>query len=72
MIGPGKYDDWCELLRLAFKADGLVLIVIGGYKGTGASTQTGDKRLFPVMASALRKMADEMERDAEKLKETEL
>ena len=39
MIGPGKYDDLCTLVRKRAKARGAVVIVIGGSKGPGFSCQ---------------------------------
>lgn len=38
-IGPGKYDDLCTMVRDRAKADGAVVIVIGGERGTGFSCQ---------------------------------
>jgi hypothetical protein len=38
-IGPGKYDDLCTLVREQAKAQGVIVIVIDGSKGTGFSCQ---------------------------------
>lgn len=38
-IGKGKYDDACETARLSTNADGILLIVAGGSKGSGFSVQ---------------------------------
>jgi hypothetical protein len=40
MIGPGKYDDVCTAARTTTKAAGVILIVIGGERGSGFSCQT--------------------------------
>jgi hypothetical protein len=36
---PGKYDDLCTGARLVAKAEGVILIVINGEKGSGFSVQ---------------------------------
>lgn len=38
-FGPGKYDDLCTDVRLKTHAHGVLLIVLGGDKGTGFSCQ---------------------------------
>ena len=40
MIGPGKYDALCTLVREKAKAKGVLLIVLNGDKGSGFSCQT--------------------------------
>lgn len=39
MIGPGKYDTEAMKLLRKLKADGILLIVIGGPKGQGCSVK---------------------------------
>lgn len=39
MIGPGKYDDLCTLVRERAKAAGVIVIVLGGERGPGFSCQ---------------------------------
>lgn len=39
MIGPGKYDDECKMLRLGTKAEAVIVIVINGRDGSGFSMQ---------------------------------
>ncbi len=61
-LGPGKYDDLATLVRDGTKADGVIVIVIGGSKGSGFSVQA----TFEVTAKLpelLRTMADNIERD---------
>ena len=38
-MGPGKYDAECTMMRERLQADGVVLIVFGGVKGTGFDAQ---------------------------------
>jgi hypothetical protein len=60
--GPGKYDDLATLVRDGTNADGVIVIVIGGSKGSGFSVQA----TFEVTAKLpdlLRTMADNIERD---------
>jgi hypothetical protein len=38
-FGPGKYDDLCTKVRDETHAQGVILIVIQGDKGTGFSCQ---------------------------------
>lgn len=38
-VGPGKYDDVCTYVRELTSADGAIVIVIGGERGTGFSCQ---------------------------------
>lgn len=38
-VGPGKYDDLCTHVREEAKANGAIVIVIGGEKGDGFSVQ---------------------------------
>ena len=37
--GPGKYDDAATVARESTKADGVILLVIRGEKGSGFSVQ---------------------------------
>lgn len=37
MIGPGKYDDVCALVRKKTKARAVIVIVIDGDSGSGMS-----------------------------------
>ena len=39
MIGAGKYDAACTLIRVVTKAQGVLVIVINGYDGSGFSCQ---------------------------------
>lgn len=56
MFGPGKYDDICTQAREDAEAEGVILMVLDGTKGSGFSCQSSAQHL-------LRYMADEIERD---------
>jgi hypothetical protein len=63
MLGPGKYDFLCSLVREVSGAEvGAVVIVLGGQLGTGFSMQLvpGAERM---LADVLRSVASEIERD---------
>jgi len=66
MIGEGKYDELASLVRERAKAQGAAVIIVGGNKGHGFSCQLTAEAIkaFPGM---LRKMADEIEKDQEKI-----
>ena len=62
MLGPGKYDEVCAQVRTQVKAEGVILLVFNGEKGTGFSCQTP----LPVIVnlpSILRSVADQIEAD---------
>lgn len=61
-IGPGKYDDECELVRKITKADGVMVLVFGGHNGSGFSAQFSQP-LGAVVAQVLRDVADQIEAD---------
>lgn len=69
-IGPGKYDFEATMLRAKTKADGVMLIVLGGRKGHGASVQIrlrgAEDRVECVkqLVTILRELADKFEEDA--------
>jgi hypothetical protein len=65
MMGPGKYDELCTLVRrLAGIGDtgAVVVIVIGGDKGHGFSCQ-GSLTTTVILPPMLRQLADQIERD---------
>jgi len=59
---PGKYDDICTMARNCAKAQGAVLIIIGGDKGTGFSVQLPLSHLLSLPAM-LETMAKEIRLD---------
>lgn len=60
--GPGKYDDLCTQVREQAKADGAVLMILGGEYGNGFSVQA-DFLAMLQLPSVLRMMADQIEKD---------
>jgi hypothetical protein len=61
-VGPGKYDKVATDARTQTKAQGVILIVVGGEHGDGFSAQlTLDQTLM--MPTILRRVADAIERD---------
>lgn len=60
--GPGKYDDLAELVCKATSCSGVVLIVMGGYKGDGVSVK-GTAEAMQTMPTLLRKIADALQED---------
>lgn len=62
MLGKGKYDDACSQARAETKADGVILIVLNGEKGTGMSVQLPGWAVEQI-PHVIRQVADEIERD---------
>jgi methylmalonyl-CoA mutase cobalamin-binding subunit len=58
-IGPGKYDDACTQVREQLQADGVMLVVFGGNKGSGFSVQ-GGLALIVTLPDMLEDMARQM------------
>jgi pyrroline-5-carboxylate reductase len=67
-IGPGKYDDICEKIREETNAQGIVVAIIEGNKGTGFSCKV-EKNLLRFMPSFLKQMAEGMEKDVDQILE---
>lgn len=65
-IGPGKYDELTEALMSMTMASGIVVIVVGGHRGSGfGAKMTQD--IAALMPKVLRDAADEMEKDVDLL-----
>ena len=60
--GPGKYDDEATALRERAKASMVVVVVIGGSKGTGFSVQ-GPMELTRLLPGILEDIADQVRAD---------
>lgn len=60
-LGPGKYDDLATEARKQTQAEGAVVIIVNGVKGSGFSAQLSPE-LTLKLPSMLRHMADELER----------
>ncbi len=55
-LGPGKYDELCTQARVKAKADGAVVIIINGERGSGFSVQ-GDLMLQASLPDVLENVA---------------
>ena len=62
-IGPGVYDDEATQVRESTSAKGVVLIVVGGDRGSGFSCQAQEDVILDLPA-VLRSLADQVEADA--------
>ena len=67
MIGPGKYDYLADFIRFKAVAEGVVLIVLNGNEGSGASCKLTPE-LMAVIPDMLRQVADGLEADHKKFK----
>jgi hypothetical protein len=59
-LGPGKYDDLATELRMKTGADGVVLVVVNGVKGSGLSAQLS-LELTLTLPTMLRDIARQIE-----------
>jgi len=59
-LGPGKYDQTATVARITTGAKGIVLMVIGGDKGSGFSVQA-PMEIQMNLPQLLRNLADEIE-----------
>lgn len=66
MIGAGKYDAACTVVRESNQAMGCILIIVGGTKGNGFSAQFLDAEMELGIPSILREVADQIEADHKK------
>lgn len=56
MLGPGKYDLECEHVRKMAGAQGVILLVLNGDRGTGFSAQIPAEG-FDMIPNVLRQVA---------------
>ena len=63
--GPGGYDDVASVVWDATRADGVIVVVFNGDKGTGFSVQA-PLLLVNEIPAILRSMADQIERKSQK------
>jgi len=61
MLGPGRYDDLCTLVRKRAKAEGVVVIIVGGNRGHGFAVQ-GDLELTERLPDMLESVARDIRR----------
>lgn len=67
MFGPGKYDDEATMVRERTQAQAVILLVAGGNKGDGSTVQCVSLALLRQFPKILRRLADELEADAQRL-----
>lgn len=60
--GAGKYDDECTQARATTEADGVVLIVLNGKKGSGFSVQAPGP-VLEMMPDMLEGLAQQIRED---------
>lgn len=66
-IGPSKYDDLCTAVREKVNAEGAVIIVIRGSRGSGFACQV-TLPTMEVLPDLLETIARDMRADFEKAK----
>lgn len=59
-IGPGKYDDLCTEARTKAGAEGALLLIVNGARGSGFSAQLS-LELTLTLPSILRSIANQIE-----------
>jgi hypothetical protein len=64
MIGPGKYDDTCTIVREMTNAVTAVVVIIDGNKGSGFSLQTINPVHILSLAEMLENIAKQLRADA--------
>jgi hypothetical protein len=75
MIGEGgKYDDLCEATLRAAQAQGVILIVMGGFRGSGFSVSIEQtvvaKGGVDNLPKVLREVADQIDAELKELKKS--
>jgi len=64
--GPGKYDDMATYVREQTNARGVIVIVVGGNKGSGFSVQgMSDDQLLLQLPAVLHEVAETIARDSD-------
>jgi hypothetical protein len=61
-IGPGKYDELATAARESARAEGVILIVIDGERGSGFDVQL-PPALLPHVPELMRELAAAIDRD---------
>lgn len=62
MLGPGRYDSLCTQVREEAKAQGAIVIIINGERGSGVSCQA-DLQATLALPDVLEHMARQMRAD---------
>lgn len=68
MLGPGKYDDACTVVRESLRAKGAIIVVLDGVQGNGFSAQLTEPDM-KAMPGILRDIAKEIEAGAKQMKD---
>ena len=63
--GPGKYDDMATYVREQTNARGVIVIVVGGNKGSGFSVQGTSDELLLQLPAVLHEVAETIARDSD-------
>jgi hypothetical protein len=58
-LGPGKYDDLCTEVREKSQAEGALVIIVGGNRGSGFSCQ-GSPAVIAATAQLLEMVASQI------------
>lgn len=66
MIGPGKYDAACTMVRVQTNAQSVVVIVEGGLKGNGFSVQTMNPKFDAGLPALLETIAAQIRAEQER------
>ena len=62
-IGPVRYDKECEQVFKSTNANTVILMVLGGEKGSGFSVVSGDPDAVNTLPMLLTEMAHKIEND---------
>lgn len=62
MIGQGKYDEVATAIRIGLQAQGVLVVVLNGKRGSGFSVQV-EAHLAAMLPEILEETAREMRRD---------
>lgn len=61
--GPGKFDAECEELLKEHHAEVVMVVVLGGKRGSGFSLSTTNPQRLPEVIKVMRSAADQIEKD---------
>lgn len=68
-VGKGKYDDVSKMLQELLQAEGVLVLVVNGKLGSGASV-TGSAESRLMMATAAELLAPQLRNEAQTLEAT--
>ena len=64
-LEPGRYDDICQWAAAATDASAIVVLIVGGNKGSGVSIGALDPQFLARLPGLLRFLSDELKRQLE-------